>query len=354
MARISLWKPDKGNDFNFVDRQVKEIINMGGTGVYVHKYIGPPGGDETTISDVVFMENRGRKYDETIYELRGHYNPADADFDLTQFGMFLTNDTIFLDFHLNDHVDKIGRKLMAGDVLELPHLREYYSLNADDPAVNKYFSVEDAYRGSSGFGPTWAPHIWRIKAKALIASEEYSDILGSTDGLTTEEGGQSGRSGSGDVGNLFDIMSTASQDYANMDKLVEEAACNVPYDPPYFEASHYYVEIIEDGTATILWDSGTGMPPNGHPLLGSGTEFPDDMQDGEYYLRTDFTPYALFVKNGCRYTRVLVDQRKCPWTPANRKLDTFIDNTNTFTREDGTVMPERQALSKAVLPRDGD
>ena len=70
------------------------------------------------------MENRDRKYDPDVFELRGVYNVSDNDFDLTQFGLFLTNDTLFISFHINDMVERMGRRLMPGDVIELPHLRD--------------------------------------------------------------------------------------------------------------------------------------------------------------------------------------------------------------------------------------
>ena len=105
MPRLSLWNPVKGNDYNFIDRVVGEHIFAGGTGVHVHKYLGvhseddgkdptrpnPNAGtnDEVFIQDLLFLENRDRKYDKNIYELRGQYNLGDNDsFDLTQFGMF--------------------------------------------------------------------------------------------------------------------------------------------------------------------------------------------------------------------------------------------------------------------------
>ncbi len=43
----------------------------------------------------------------------GIYNVQDADFNLSQFGMFLQNDTLFLTVHLNDIVERIGRKPMV-------------------------------------------------------------------------------------------------------------------------------------------------------------------------------------------------------------------------------------------------
>ena len=114
MPKLSLWNPVKGNDFDFIDRVVGEHIYAGGTGVNIHKYIGvhetpnekdptrpsSAGQDsEVFIQDLLFLENRDRKYDKDIYELRGQYNLGDNDaYDLTQFGMFLANDTLFMNF----------------------------------------------------------------------------------------------------------------------------------------------------------------------------------------------------------------------------------------------------------------
>ena len=74
MPRLSLWNKNKTNDYDFIDSIVAEHVNAGGTGVYVHKYIGTyqddtsdsVGSDELYIQDVLFLENRDRKYDENI------------------------------------------------------------------------------------------------------------------------------------------------------------------------------------------------------------------------------------------------------------------------------------------------
>jgi hypothetical protein len=80
------------------------------------------GGDNPfNIQDLLFLENRDRKYDPDVYVLRGVYNLSDIDFNLSQFGLFLQNDTIFMTFHITDTVEKLGRKIIAGDVIELPH-----------------------------------------------------------------------------------------------------------------------------------------------------------------------------------------------------------------------------------------
>ena len=91
------------------------MFTVGGTDINVHKYLGaknPSSAEstsdqprydavkETNIQDLLFLENRDRKYSDDIYELRGTYNVSDSDFDLTQFGMFLSNDTLFMTFHI--------------------------------------------------------------------------------------------------------------------------------------------------------------------------------------------------------------------------------------------------------------
>ncbi|RYE15187.1 MAG: hypothetical protein EOP45_18740, partial [Sphingobacteriaceae bacterium] len=108
MARLSLWKGDthKGKDYYFIDRIISGQMYASGTGVYVHKYLGPKEGptdtqDSTpaTIQDVLLLENRDRKYDPNVYELRGTYNVQDNDLDLKQFGAFFNTDSLFIEFH---------------------------------------------------------------------------------------------------------------------------------------------------------------------------------------------------------------------------------------------------------------
>ena len=108
MPRISLWQNGKHtNDYKFFDNRIHEMFTAGGTDIYIHKYLGPGTGtkegdatqpsyatqSELNIQDLLFLENRDRKYDSSIYRLRALYNVQDLDFDLSQFGLFLQNDT---------------------------------------------------------------------------------------------------------------------------------------------------------------------------------------------------------------------------------------------------------------------
>jgi hypothetical protein len=164
MPRLSLYKPEKGNDYRFIDKNVWEMFQVGGTDVLFHKYTGPGGTStpdqatpttpfyenpvETQIQDLLFLENRDRKYDPDVYVLRGVYNIQDIDFNLSQFGLFLQNDTIFITFHINDTVEKLGRKIIYGDVIELPHLKDDYALNDFKYSLKRFFVVEDVNRAS--------------------------------------------------------------------------------------------------------------------------------------------------------------------------------------------------------------
>lgn len=192
MPRLSLYRPEKTNDYRYLDRNIKEMFVAGGTDLYVHKYLGPTDQgpskdftqpqydqlDPTNIQDLLFLENRDRKYDPDIYRIRGHYNVQNLDFDLSQFGLFLNNDIIFITVHYNDMIDLLGRKLIVGDVLELPHLTDYHPLNEKLPiGLRRYYQITDGNFASEGFTQTWYPHLWRIKCEPLVDSQEFSNIL---------------------------------------------------------------------------------------------------------------------------------------------------------------------------------
>ena len=192
MPKLSLYSPTKQNDYRFMDKTISEMLTVGGTDLYIHKYLGPDAQtpsvdftqpqylspDPNQIQDLLFLENRDRKYDPDIYRLRGHYNVQNLDFDLSQFGLFLNNDIIFITVHYNDMIDIIGRKLMVGDVLELPHLLDYNPLKETIPvALKRFYQITDANFASEGFSQTWYPHLWRIKCEPMVDSQEFSNIL---------------------------------------------------------------------------------------------------------------------------------------------------------------------------------
>lgn len=181
MPRISLFRPEKGQDYKFIDRQISEMFAVGGTDVHLHKYIGTGKGDEfkdvTQVQDLLFLENRDRIYDTDIYRVRGHYQVQDIDFNLSQFGLFLDNDMVYMTVHINDFINIVGRKPVPGDVLEFIHLKDNFTLSSADIGMPRYFVIEDVGRAAEGFSMTWWPHLYRLKLKKISDNQQYSDIL---------------------------------------------------------------------------------------------------------------------------------------------------------------------------------
>ncbi len=350
MPRLSLWNDRKGKTYNFIDRAISEFFGISGTAVYVHRYLGthsqdPNAGPDdlpgvTSIQDVLFLENRDRRYADDVIELRGLYNVSDIDFDMRQFGMFLQNDTIFIEIHLNDCLAKLERKIISGDVIELPHQRDDALLDPDAPAINKYYVVDDVNRASDGYSPTWFPHILRIKCSPLTGSEEFSDIL---DKQAKDPYGF-------DEGTLRDILTTVGADMGVNEAVVEAAKANVTR--RNFETRQFYVVPGDELAGQYPWVfAGDGNPPNGATLLGTGTVFPTNAANGDYFLRIDYKPSTLYRKTANGWAMQEVDYREAEWSAAHRLLKDFINNNQTDTMQDGTIIEQRQGLHNAVKPR---
>ena len=385
MPRLSIFKPEKGNDYKFFDRNIKEMFTVGGTDLHFHKYLGPYdqgdtnkdgpasptqpqySGDslnERTIQDLLFLENRDRKYASDVYVVRGIYNVQDADFNLSQFGMFLQNDTLFLTVHLNDIVERIGRKPMAGDVIEFPHMKEDYSLDESIPiALKRYYVVEDVNRAAEGFSQTWWPHLLRLKMKTMVDSQEFKDIIGDA---TT-------------AGSVASYMSTYNREKTINDQIVAQAEADAPKSG--FNYKQYYVAPIDErgnirtdnvnsvdpvsGDKTInavidtpaashygFYLDGDGVAPNGNPA-GFGISFPTSNVDkGDYFLRTDYLPNRLFRFDGTRWVKIEDSVRITTTNNDSRaNFKTSFVNNSTSSTINGLTVEQRQALTNALKPK---
>lgn len=367
MPRLSLYRPEKGNDYKFMDRRISEMFTIGGVDIHLHKYLGPldqaftsntePGTSSTLstgitgIQDLLFLENRDRKYDTSIYTMRTVYRINDNDFDLTQFGLFLTGDTMFAVFHLNDMVETIGRKIMIGDVLELPNLKDFNPLDESLPvALKRYYVVNDATRAAEGFAQTWYPHLWRVKLQPLVDSQEYKDILNNiTAGDNTTE-------------SIADVLSTYNKYIGINDAIVSRAEEDVPASG--YDTSAIYTEsvdsqgrpgspdgldasvitkdasdVLDDTSSGVLTSAqkvegyltGDALPPNG-ATVAAGITFPYSPVLGEYYLRLDYVPNRLFRYDGKRWTKVedAVRTNLTPGAQNTTQRSGFVNDTNKF------------------------
>jgi len=326
------------------------------------------------IQDLFFLENRDRKYDTSIYPMRGIYTVQDTTFDLSQFGLFLQTGTLFMTFHINDMVESLGRKLMNGDVLELQHLKDYYPLDSTLPvALKRYYVVSDCQNAAEGFSQTWWPHLWRVKLNPLTDSQEYKDIL---DNIMVDAPDYDPTNGNVSLGSTLSTIST----YQNInDKILAEAEKEVPLSG--YDISHLYIKsttpdgkypgdpigVTADGNVTVDssqvttdyailspqavpegWLTGNGLTPNGMPVA-VGIAFPTSPAVGDYALRTDYLPNRLFRYDGRRWVKV-EDNVKTTLTPGadnTTQRSGFVNNTETYTNNSGNVSV-RQSLSDAL------
>jgi hypothetical protein len=394
LPKISMWKDKKGDDFKFIDRMNAERYDIGGVGIGLHKYLGPqistvPSTDATkpnyttqsvtNIQDILFLENRDRKYDTDIYVMRGVYQQSDNDFDLSQFGLFLQTGTVIMTFHYNEMIKTLGRKIMSGDVIEMFNLRDDDVLGVA-AALKRFYVVGDCAWASEGFGPTWYPHLWRAKLDPLVDSQEYKDILNQIQ--VTDSSGPMGT-----VGNttpMGDLISTYQKYMDINNAVIQQAEKEVPksgYDVSKIfsygtdkdgntkKINHTADSMVETSDGLLTSDQATYSPaqPQNPPgyLVGdgiapndlavtAGVTFPMNPEQGMYCLRLDFLPNRLFRFNGSRWLKMEDDVRTnlTPGAPDNTTLrNSFANNAGTMTLNNGDVIPERQSLSQALRPK---
>jgi hypothetical protein len=407
------------------------MYTVGGLDIYVHKYMGPQAGGEDSalsgnfdatqptyetvdvlnIQDLLLLENRDRIYDPDVYVMRGVYNTQDVDFDLTQFGLFLNNDTIFMTFHYNDMIDTFGRKLMNGDVIEIPNLTDYHPLNQNIPrALPRYYVIQDSDYASEGFSVTWLPHLWRVKCTPMKDQQEFNTITNKPfvqeniwdpgnfypTGTIVNYGdtyyqAQKNTPAGTDIANtefwgpytpatISDIQGTRQKDYQINDAILVQADEEVPLSG--YDVTKYYIvptlngepanpvslgtdsTVTVDGTQggmnvtpvsngyTMGYLTGDGIAPNGLPVT-PGVNFPPNPVSGDYALRLDYQPNRLFRYDGKIWVKIEDAVRtNLNNGPTNNTLrSTFVNNTYTVNTKDLGNIPSRQSLSEILRPR---
>lgn len=362
MVKLSLWRGlgTKTLDYKFTDKIIAQQYQVGGVEFYLHKYLGPnpnvaptdttvnfdtTGGDasDLTIQDVLNMEIRDRSYDPDVYSIRGHYVVSDQEFDLRQFGLFLSNETMFITFHLNSMVDLVGRRITSGDVLEILNQRDDL-VEGSLVAISKYYVVEEGTRPAEGYAPSWWPHLWRVKCNPMKDTQEFQEILKLP---VLDSLGNPVLGPNGNTLTVGDTVSTRPAELEINDAILELAEQKVPF--RNVQGAQFYVLQGDLNKPVTIW-AGDGIPPNQSKPVASGTSWPANPHDDDYFLRTDWNPAVLFTWQANRWRRVESNWR-APWLPANRLLTTFINNDNITNLQDGTTITQKQPLNEAVPPK---
>lgn len=272
---------------------------------------------------------------------------------------------------------------MPGDVFELPHLKDEYAMDDSLVALKRFYVVTDVTRPTNGFSQTWYPHLLRAKCQPLVDTQEFAEILDKD-------------SGAGDGSSLRDLLSTYQKSIDINNQIVEQANQDAPLSG-YDKNQYYIVPTRQDGlvdyaaassgdtvdadndgqadasfvlntpktTYYVGVTSGNGHPPNG-ATFGSGIQFPSNPTNGQFYLRTDYLPNALYRYDGNRWMLyeqgvrmtmnqfgnqdVAVGKHFEGYAVRQTQKTSFVNNVSTSTIA-GKVVQERQALSKVLKPK---
>jgi hypothetical protein len=203
--------------------------------------------------------------------------------------------------HINDFVKTIGRKPLSGDVIELPHLRDEFALNDFDIALPRYFVIDDVNRAAEGFSKTWYPHLYRLKLKKIVDSQQFADILtkpantdanfiGDYDPTIEYTAGQIIRyqgklytvtaTTTGNVPpntsyfavyngqSLQDILSTKAKNLQINDAIIAQAEADAPKSG--YETQHLYtLALDESGNPSIVTVDDSASPPDASTESGN-------------------------------------------------------------------------------------
>lgn len=322
MAKFRMWRDHKSNNYKYADRVINTYFNVSGTKMIIHKYIGTYDDrgnpvDGVKIQDLLFMETRDRRYSDEVYELMSIYEMSDDDFELSQFG-FMKTDTLYLDFHINEMVKRVGRKLSAGDVIEIIHLRDDL-LEETEGGINTFFVVEEGRRPVAGYHANWLPHMWRVRVSKITDSPMYNDILGDND----------------------DFLSILGKVEESNNEVIDEATNDVP---------------DEQSNIDYVYDEryhGMVTPPKSIVVddLPHDTTFPMEPNDGDYVVRVDFTPKQVFQYIDGKWRIVHIKENN--WHGPHEYTESFVQNENESCI-DGEIVKERNYVTNPLGIQEDD
>jgi len=318
-----MWKKGRTNDYKFIDGAIAEQYNIGGVDMWLYCYIGPKqttgntdptmpdytGGslDVSSIGDLIFGETPDRSYNLQAITLSAVYQIQEATPDLKIPGLFFNFNTMDITIHYNTMMQRVGRKIIPGDVIELPNLRDFDVIGKDS-GLNRFYVVQDSFRTSEGYSVTWQHHIFKLRVKPLTDSPEYADIIGGdSNNFPDNPDDPNNGNGNGDSGSQ---QSDYDNEMAIMNAIIMQADDEVPY--IHYTNEHLYNDRTDLYSDAVEIFNGTSFPkkPSKNmffwketlPVLKEevdgvwvdaksklGNEFPKRPKDGDFYFMEDTT-----------------------------------------------------------------
>lgn len=335
LHRPGMHYGNPGKNSTFLSEQIRKHIEFGGVYVTIYRLKGTfdqerdslgvkkdtaGSKQEATdigsflgIQDPILNENRDREYDfDEIPILKGAYTVSQNELEYARFGLALANDVITLEFHAPSMEKECGRRLIPGDVIEMPHLRE---VGIDGRVANKWYEVASITWSPSGYDPMYNRHVLACILKPLRHQQEFLDLFERKDeyGKTLAE-----------QTSVLDYQLGITE--ANQKKAREHA------NTTWYDTTIMYFDPDHPSRHPHRWND-DGKPDNGLPVR-QGTSFPPDAKEGEWFLRVDLAPNRLYRLEGGKWRLREID-RKREWQPYNWvvKLREFMSDRSEFDRE---------------------
>lgn len=332
-------------DYMFLDNMVRNYIEFGGAVFYVYKLIGyrnPDGSisDVATIQDPVLMENpNSRVYSKDVIPIWAFTKIDRNIFESLAFGLNITSSEITeIVLHYNSMIEKIGRKIMIGDIIEVGFLKDIDLLDPDAQPVNRFFRVTSSQKYRGTYDPHYQMHLWSLSLGNLVDSPEYSDVVNGDD--PDEENPNN---------------STNEKENEIMEDILEEAEKAVPYLGT--TVHQLYIEVDKDTGKPKVYDwiyeawGGDGVPPNYNPNeVQYGMTFPPEPKEGDYFLRIDYEKPRLYYRTGGLWSLVEYDNRP-KWSGIPELLKYITEDESKFLNNEGELENRRQNLREVAMSR---
>lgn len=260
-----------GNETDFWEVQNLELIDW----------------DETNLFQVQdeygWIENRDRDYADTSIAIKGFYDLYEKETDLTKYGFTVNGGIYYITTNFNDLVNRLGRPIVIGDVLELPSETMY---DPNMKPIKKYLEVTDVSWSAEGYTPGWKPTMLRVIAEQMMAKQETMDVVGDMVGAIDRSG-------------LLELERKI--DYSNIGDTSERSRAIAEVDVPLrgsdsadlrsfeqeeieqSEAEGYELDRVSVHQKSLYIED--AIPPNGLPYT-EGPEYPSNPTDKAYHRLT--------------------------------------------------------------------
>ena len=337
-------------DFKFLDSVCEEQFLISGVDIWLYAYEGPDGNKCSTdatkpdyrtlgsqiddIGNYVWMETPDRKYSVDAITLPMTYQEQDSTMDLMLPGLFLFN-TMDIALPYTLMLERVGRKIMEGDVIEMPHYRDDAQL---DPAkvTNRFYKVHDSFFAADGYSPIYTRHIWKLRLVPLTDSPEFKDILGS------------GKD------SLSEALSTREKELGIMDLIIGQADAEVPYIHWDNEQVFTNEDTHKGGNIVGTHDNARESQPPKVYTEWSEPGFPTGIANDAWILKTEYSPPIFWQakvdpKTGLSTWRQFVYGGRQPYVGPDQTQADFLNNRDSYVDHNGNKVDSKQSIHDVIV-----